>query len=138
MPDLSRYDGRTPEPPYETPTTEDFQAEHIAALEARVAELEAPETGALHLLARIREALGDNGTRMQDELLAYCREMRDSAGALAALDEDYQAWRIATNRYRAALERIKCRLSITDVPKDKWVLDLHGEITALIHNALKP
>lgn len=41
MPDLSRYDGRTPEPPYQTPSTEDFQAEHIAALAARVAELEA-------------------------------------------------------------------------------------------------
>ena len=32
MPDLSRYDGRTPEPPYETPSTEDFQAAHIESL----------------------------------------------------------------------------------------------------------
>lgn len=46
---------------------------------------------ALDLLSRIRFALGDNGTRMQDELLEYCRELRDSAGALAALGEEYDA-----------------------------------------------
>ena len=49
-------------------------------------------TGALHLLARIREALGDNGARMQDELLEYCAELRD-----AATERD---------RYRSALEKI--------------------------------
>lgn len=31
--------------------------------------------GALDLLSRVRFALGDNGTRMQDELLVYCREL---------------------------------------------------------------
>jgi len=41
MPDLSRYDGRTPEPPYETPSTEDIQAQHIEALKIRIEELEA-------------------------------------------------------------------------------------------------
>lgn len=35
------------------------------------------EIGALHLVARIREALGDNGVRMQDELLEYCAELRE-------------------------------------------------------------
>jgi len=34
-----------------------------------------PEVGALFLVAQIRQALGDNGKRMQDELLAYCREL---------------------------------------------------------------
>ena len=29
----------------------------------------------LHMVARIREALGDNGKRMFSELLAYCREL---------------------------------------------------------------
>ena len=49
------------------------------------------EIGALDLVSRIREALGDNGTRMQDDLLEYCRELRDSAGALAALGDEYDA-----------------------------------------------
>ena len=34
-----------------------------------------PEVGALFLVAQIREAIGDNGKLMQDELLAYCREL---------------------------------------------------------------
>ena len=33
---------------------------------------------ALDLLSRVRFALGDNGLRMQDELIAYCAEMRDA------------------------------------------------------------
>ena len=51
------------------------QAEENAALQNRIDELERQETGALYFVAQIREALGDNGTRMQDELLAYCREL---------------------------------------------------------------
>ena len=69
------------------------------------------EVGALHLLARVREALGDNGTRMQDELLGYCRELRDSAGALAALGEDYDALKAERDRYRAALAEMSDELS---------------------------
>ena len=33
---------------------------------------------ALGLLSRVRFALGDNGKRMQDELLVYCAELRDA------------------------------------------------------------
>ena len=44
------------------------------------------ETGALHLLARIREALGDNGTRMQGELMDYCRELAALPGRVAELE----------------------------------------------------
>lgn len=47
------------------------------------------ETGALYLLARVREALGDNGKRMQDELIEYCRALRNERDS-----------------YRAALEQI--------------------------------
>lgn len=36
-------------------------------------------TGALSLLARIREAVGDDGKRMQDELIEYLRQMRADA-----------------------------------------------------------
>ena len=61
---------------------------------------------ALGLLSRVRFALGDNGKRMQDELLDYCRELRDSAGALAALGDDYDALKAERDRCRAALETI--------------------------------
>ena len=42
------------------------------------------EPGALYLLAQIREALGDNGKRMQPELIAYCRELVDQRDDLIA------------------------------------------------------
>ena len=64
------------------------QAQENAALQNRIGELERQETGALYLVAQIREALGDNGTRMQDELLDYCRE-------LAQLYRANTAWREA-------------------------------------------
>lgn len=41
---------------------------------------------ALDLLSRIRFALGDNGVRMQDELIAYCAEIRDAMARVAELD----------------------------------------------------
>lgn len=40
------------------------------------------------------------------------------------------------DRYRMALEGIRARLSITEVPQDEWVKTLHGEIFALAHYAL--
>jgi hypothetical protein len=33
------------------------------------------EISALHLVAHIRQALGDDGRRMQDELQAHCRHL---------------------------------------------------------------
>ena len=61
------------------------------------------ETGALMLVAQIREALGDNGTRMQAELLDYCAELRDAAGALAVLNEDFQRVMAERDALREAL-----------------------------------
>lgn len=40
-------------------------------------------------------------------------------------------------RLRMALEGIKARLAMTDVPKDDWVKTLHGEIYALAAYALR-
>lgn len=40
--------------------------------------------------------------------------------------------------FREVLEQIKAKLSVTDVPEDQWVRDLHGEIFALAHYALNP
>jgi hypothetical protein len=36
----------------------------------------------LHLVARIREAVGDTHRLMQDDLVAHCRELRAKAEAL--------------------------------------------------------
>lgn len=46
-----------------------------AAIEARVRESDP----ALRLVAEIRFAIGDEGKRMQDELVEYCRELRKDA-----------------------------------------------------------
>lgn len=53
-----------------------------SALQAQVDDLKVAgrqarddATAALDLVSRIRMALNDNGKRMQDELLAYCREL---------------------------------------------------------------
>ena len=55
------------------------------ALRAQVDDLKAAgrqarddATAALDLVSRIRMALNDNGKRMQDELLEYCRELVES------------------------------------------------------------
>lgn len=44
----------------------------LTQFEAQVTEVTAQE---LHMVAQIREALGDNGRRMFSELLDYCREL---------------------------------------------------------------
>jgi hypothetical protein len=44
------------------------------------------ETGLLHLVAEIRAALGDNGKRMQPELMDYCRELAAMPARLAELE----------------------------------------------------
>ena len=60
-----------------------------SALQVRVDDLKAAgrqardeATAALDLVSRIRMALNDNGKRMQDELLAYCRELVEKEAGL--------------------------------------------------------
>ena len=45
-------------------------------LAEKVAEAQRDMIAALDLVARIRHAVGDHGERMQDELIAYCKELR--------------------------------------------------------------
>lgn len=49
--------------------------DRVAELERELAKARQDQMAALGLVARIREALGDNGVRMQDELIAYCKEL---------------------------------------------------------------
>lgn len=44
--------------------------------DAVIEDLRQENASLLHLLAQIREACGDNGKRMQDELVAYIRDER--------------------------------------------------------------
>ena len=58
--------------------------ESIQSLEARL-EVEARTTWSLlSYLADLRFALGDDGRRMQDELLEYCRDLRSSKDTIQA------------------------------------------------------
>lgn len=57
---------------------EDLPLERVKAYQ-RVQELEANNTSLLYLLAQIREACGDNGKRMQDELVVYIGELTGDA-----------------------------------------------------------
>ena len=50
-------------------------------------------TAALDLVSRIRMALNDNGKRMQDELLIYCRELATLPARVAELEEKLAACR---------------------------------------------
>lgn len=54
----------------------------IAGLKSSLAGAQQDNTSLLHLLARIREACGDNGKRMQDELIEYIRDLRRAAALM--------------------------------------------------------
>lgn len=58
--------------------SDDYAAMEALALEykTRAERAEAELASALELLARMRAACGDDGTRMQDELEVYLRELR--------------------------------------------------------------
>lgn len=68
------------------------------ALAARVDDLKTAgrqarddATAALDLVSRIRMALNDNGKRMQDELLEYCRELAALPARVAELEAALEA-----------------------------------------------
>lgn len=86
--------------------------EAIQSLEARL-EVEARTTWSLlSYLSDLRFALGDDGLRMQDELLEYCRELRRNKDAIQAAlgngaDED--AWKPGEHWADAAVRAIRAQ-----------------------------
>jgi len=73
-------------------------------------EAEGDATSLLFLLAQIREAVGDNGKRMQDELLEYCRDLRRAKDVIqAALGNgaDESAWEPGEHWADAAARKIR-------------------------------
>ena len=100
------------------------------------------ETAALWLVAGIRFALGDNGTRMQDELIDYCRELKAKADAYDGkrVEDQINACfecshfeaileaKTERDRYRAALESIRdhheeqrqCWESVDDMDRTRY------------------
>ena len=62
---------------------------------------------ALDLLSRVRFALGDNGTRMQSDLITYCAELRDAmALCKQAIDERDHYGQILTDLLDALSSRV--------------------------------
>lgn len=59
-----------------------FETERADNAEALAESECAQNTSLLHLLAKIREACGDNGQRMQDELVAYIGDLAKDATSL--------------------------------------------------------
>ena len=87
-------------------------SEDVAALRAQVEDLKAAgrtarddATSALDLLSRVRFALGDNGTRMQAELLEYCRELAALPGRVAELEAQ------TPSALKAKLESAEARIA---------------------------
>ena len=70
----------------------------------RSLEAEANSASCLDLVSRIREALGDNGVRMQSELLDYCRELVKAKSALTdVVDGWYDTFQQPNGECYAAL-----------------------------------
>ena len=88
----------------------DEALESIQPLETRL-KVEARTTSSLlSYLADLRFALGDNGKRMQDELLDYCRDLRRSKDVIqAALGNgaDEAAWEPGEHWADAAARKIR-------------------------------
>lgn len=74
------------------------------------------------LVARIREALGDNGERMQHELIEYARHLKAQAGSAAELRESVRAC-------RDGIEALQGHIS--------WSSDPQGKHRALAHDLLR-
>lgn len=53
--------------------------DEVEALQKKLEESRKNEMSLLDLLSRIRFALGDNGRRMQDELVDFCRELAEKS-----------------------------------------------------------
>lgn len=75
--------------------------------DARIKQLEQDNTALLHLLAHIREAVGDNGKRMQDELVTYIRdEWQGHLSHIDMLKATLKAERAEADAMRDVLARI--------------------------------
>lgn len=101
-------------------------------------------TPALALVADIRAALGDNGKRMQDELVAYCKELSSTNAELQALfakqwersREADKLWQKATGKHDtipdlgellkwlmeqiSEVEQLKAQLAQVVTDRDEW------------------
>lgn len=91
---------------------------------------------ALDLLSRVRFALGDNGTRMQADLIVYCAELREAKANLASAVDVAGKAGAERDRFRTALEYIRAELSSTPIAGDAWVGELHQRLFVVAHNAI--
>ena len=88
----------------------DQAREEAQAAKLAQAQAKGDATAMLSYLADLRFALGDNGKRMQDELLDYCRDLRRSKDVIqAALGNgaDEAAWEPGEHWADAAARKIR-------------------------------
>lgn len=62
--------------------------DELEGVRTELTKTQMESAGALDLVYRIRFALGDNGKRMQDELIAYCKHLAHNQSVLNSLGND--------------------------------------------------
>lgn len=67
--------------------------------------------------------------KLENERDALRAELSGKTGELDAL-------KVQVAVLTEALERIRAKLSATEVPRDQWVRDLHGELFSIAHYTL--
>lgn len=78
----------------------------INALEAERDEAGRQQAAALTLVSHIRQALGDNGRRMQDELIEHCRELAKAAAEVDDMKKACDEAMVELRQTRAAIEQV--------------------------------
>lgn len=63
----------------------DLFRDELERVRTELTKTQMESAGALDLVSRIRFALGDNGKRMQDELIEYCKELAHNQSVLESL-----------------------------------------------------
>lgn len=85
------------------------QLRRIQALEADRDEAIQQQARALDLVSRIRQALGDDGRRMQDELIEWCRGLADDAHDRNALMQRHNALAKSAEECRQERDALRAR-----------------------------
>lgn len=79
----------------------------------------------------------DAANHWHDKYQESMARIQDLEVSLSNMHLNASVFRVERDCFRKALEAIKAKLSVTDVPEDEWVRDLHGELFALAHYALE-
>ena len=108
----------------------------ITRLRAELAESKQSEMSAIDLVSRIRHALGDDGKRMQDELIAHCAESKAREDALRDDAERYFKLLIESRKLAVKVRSVHNGWLQPDGPA--WLLrDMAGTFYTKANEAIK-